>query len=481
VTPALAIIAYSAVIALLFLLNRDRTVRTSTALWIPTVWVFIAGSRPPSLWFAAPDESAANSLIDGNPLERNIFTTLLILMAIVLISRGPKIGKLLQGSTPLLVFLFYCVVSLCWSDYPEVGFKRWTKFVGDLGMVAVVLTDRDPGAALDRLVTRTGFLIAPLSVLMVRYFPYIGRSYDVWSGTMHWTGITTNKNSLGLICMIIGLASLWRVLRELRNPLWRRRPGPLIANSVILAMVVYLLYEANSATSKSCFFLAGSIILALSVFRAARGPVVTHLLVAAAVGVSIAALFFNVGDLLHSLGRNSTLTGRTDLWDIVLSQPVSRLVGAGYEGFWLGDRLQTIWRLSGQPPNQAHNGYIEILVNLGWVGVSLLAVIIVMGYRKICEAVRQDPETNCLMLGFFVAAVIYNLTEAAFKMMDPVWIFFVWSIIAANRATKMTSALPNVSHGGALQSTMEIDSHASVTELWNGVSEAVLPTEQYRF
>jgi O-antigen ligase len=246
---------------------------------------------------------------------------------------------------------------------------------------------------------------------------------------MFWTGVTTNKNTLGMLCMIVGLGSLWRFLRE-----WgkgkTRRFGPLMAHGVILAASIYLLREADSATSTSCFLLCGGLIAVIQLFRMARTPVIVHLLSAAVVGLAVCAVFF-VGSLLEAMGRNSTLTGRTDLWSEVMSIPVNRIVGTGYESFWLGDRLATMWRLSGQVPVQAHNGYIEILVNLGVVGVFLLATIIFTGYFKIMQGIRRDPQTECLRLAFFLAALIYNMTEAAFKMSVPLWLFFVWANMAA--------------------------------------------------
>jgi O-antigen ligase len=147
-------------------------------------------------------------------------------------------------------------------------------------------------------------------------------------------------------------------------------------------------------------------------------------------------------------------TGRRDLWSTVLSQPVSRMFGAGYESFWVGNRLATIQRLAHQFANQSHDGYIEILVNLGWVGIAFLALLIVTGYRKITRAVRRDPETTCLRLAYFVAALTYNFTEAAFKMMDPVWICFVWAIVSASTASRLGHskliAKPSITDGAVL-------------------------------
>ena len=79
--------------------------------------------------------------------------------------------------------------------------------------------------------------------------------------------------------------------------------------------------------------------------------------------------------------------------------------------------------------NQAHNGYIEIYLNLGWIGLALLGAIIVGGYRKIIKGLRDDPETGGLKLALFLICLVYNFTEASFKMQSPVWIFFLWAIM----------------------------------------------------
>ena len=166
----------------------------------------------------------------------------------------------------------------------------------------------------------------------------------------------------------------------------------------------------------------------------ARRPMALHLLVAAILSVSLAAVFLNAGDLVKALGRDPTLTGRTELWHRVLGMIANPLVGAGFESFWLGDRLQTMWSMYWWHPSEAHNGYLEVFLNLGWVGVALLAIVLVAGYRNAFVASRRDRLTGGLKLAFFVAAVTYNFTEAGFRMNDPVWLVFLLAATAGTPA-----------------------------------------------
>jgi O-antigen ligase len=140
--------------------------------------------------------------------------------------------------------------------------------------------------------------------------------------------------------------------------------------------------------------------------------------------------------LVQGLGRNATLTGRTDAWPQFLKLAKNPLVGVGYESFWLGDRLQKVWVISGGLKiNEAHNGYVEVLLTLGWVGLAFMGVLIATGYRNVIAAYRLDPEANNLRIAWFLAAVITGLTESAFRMMGLPWIVFLLATANSNWAS----------------------------------------------
>jgi hypothetical protein len=112
---------------------------------------------------------SAEQLLDGNPFDRALLTGLLLLGVIVLIRRGRRVKALLQANAPIILFFLYCGISVSWSDYADVSFKRWIKALGDLTMALVVLTDLDPSEAVKRLMTRVGFLLVPTSILVSKY------------------------------------------------------------------------------------------------------------------------------------------------------------------------------------------------------------------------------------------------------------------------------------------------------------------------
>jgi O-antigen ligase len=153
-------------------------------------------------------------------------------------------------------------------------------------------------------------------------------------------------------------------------------------------------------------------------------------MVAAVIGVCLSILFLGLGTgALETIGRNSTLTDRTSIWAMVLGMGTNPLLGTGFESFWLGPRMERMWNAYSWGPGEAHNGYIEIYLNLGWIGVVLLGGVIVTGYQTVLAAFRRKLPTWNLVLAYFVVGAVYNFTEAAFfRMMAPAWILFLLAI-----------------------------------------------------
>lgn len=422
-------------ILVLFALNWDPKSKTSPSLWIPTIWILLAGSRMVSVWLGNPVDlmRTASDAGEGSPLDRVILTGLLMMGILVLGCRLKRVVPLLKMNWPILAFFGYCAFSAYWSATPGLSLKRWFKAVGDLVMVLIILTDRNRMEAIKRIITRVAFILLPLSLLLIEFYPSVGRVYSLEDGYVTDVGVTTNKNMLGVICLVAGLGCVWMFIKTLRER--RRRNRKLLALGAGLTVIAWVFVVANSITPLFCFLMGAMLIIIVNL-PGTHKPSNVHIAVAAM--LFSAALVFVFPEIftsiVHEFGRNSTLTGRTDLWKALTGMDTHPWFGTGFESFWLGKRLEQLWSIFPWQPNEAHNGYLEVYLNLGWVGVILLANLLVTGYRHLIQVYRRDPMAGSLRLAYFSAAAAYNLAEAGFRMLDPIWIFLLLVIIAVPEA-----------------------------------------------
>ena len=318
-SPSLALSVWAAGVLGLFYLDRERGARPSKALWLPTLWLLINGSRPVSMWLGAgPAASTPQQIMDGSPADAVAFGVLLALGLVVVWRRRRLAAAVLRRAWPVLIYFAYCLASVLWSNIADVAAKRWVKSLGDLAMVLVVATEPDLALALRRLFSRAAILLLPASILFIRYFPALGRSFDPWSGAPTNVGVTTNKNILGAVAFVLALGALWEVLSLASDKLVPGRRRRLVAELAILAIAVFVLEEAHSATSISAALFGGALIVA-TLLPMMRRPAMVHALVAMILVGGLVAFWLGAeGAVTHELGRKSDLTGRTEIWRAVL-------------------------------------------------------------------------------------------------------------------------------------------------------------------
>lgn len=434
---ALAFLVCAAGVAGLFYLDRDKSQRVSKSLWLPVVWLWIIGSRPLSAWLAillggsGAGPGGVEAQLDGNPLDAVVFFMLLAAGLVVLAGRRKKALALLMVTLPIPIYFFYTFSSALWSPFPEVTLKRWIKDVGELVMVLVILTDADPIGALRRVYARVASILLPASVLLIRYSSF-GRGYDPDGVPMN-TGVTTNKNILGLVTFVLSLGAAWSFVQVLLDKRYPDRKRHLIARGTVVVFGIAVMYMAHSATAVACFCLGSLFIVATQLPFLRRRPARIYSLVVTILlsGVGL-MLFGGKAVVAGALGRDATLTGRTAIWSAVIPLCPNPIIGAGFESFWNGFGSDVTQGLSKYQRglNSAHNGYIEIYLNLGWIGLLLIGLILITGYWRGCAAFRRNPDIGGLLLAQVATATIYSITEAGFRILTPSWIFLLFATIA---------------------------------------------------
>jgi exopolysaccharide production protein ExoQ len=425
-------------IGVLFYFNRDRSVATSKALWVPVIWIWLACSRGISNWFGMGSSRGLEGTLDGNPLDAAVIGVVALVGAFIVFGRRKKARAYLSVITPIIFYSVYCLISVVWSPYQVPALKRWTKDVGDVVMVLIIAMENQPLGALRRVYSRAAFVLFPLSIALIRYST-LGRVWDN-DGKLAIVGVTDNKNMLGLIAFVISLGVAWDLQWLLTNRGAPNRRRRLVAEGIALVFGLYLLAVAHSSTSEACFFLGTGLMLAthLRIFR--RRPSRVHLLCSAIIlGGGFALLS---GDAAaNALGRDSNLSGRTFMWAAMLPAVSNPMIGVGFDSFWTSPNaaifhhnLDLLHWWHAEQINEAHNGYIEVYLNLGWIGVGLIGLILTTGYWRACKAFRRDPVHGSLMLAYIIAGSIYGITEAGFRTLNPMWIFILLAVVSTGGA-----------------------------------------------
>ena len=232
----------------------------------------------------------------------------------------------------LFVLYLFWLMSVIWSDYPLITFKRLFKDLGTLVMVLVVLTELKPDEAVRAVCARVAYVCIPLSILLYRYYPYWGRAYVGYKGdTQTFAGVTTNKNTLGVLALVSALFLLWDFLERRGKQKSTAEKFSFASRVLVLLMCWYLLLTINSATSLICAVIGSGLLIAfdLPFIRGSPRRAEVFGLSASAVLLLFDSMFNIKEAIVQSLGRNMTLTSRTDIWAIVTGLPRQSPGGRG--------------------------------------------------------------------------------------------------------------------------------------------------------
>lgn len=421
---------------LLWLLRRDTTKRTgiSAALWIPTLWVGVLASRPLSSWLGL----SGGDTLEGSPVDRVFFFGMIFAALLVLSRRSVPWAAIFSRNWPIILFYGYLLITVVWANSPLASFKRWTKEFGNIFIAIVILTEFDPIQAIRTVFVRCAYVLVPLSIVFIRYFPDLGRRYSMHSGELEVTGVTTQKNSLGSMIMVCGLVFLWDWLERSRPGVEFRTRFDRIIAMAFLGAAAWLLYLSDSKTSMTCLVLAGTIIagVRLPMLHRRISKMGGYFLVAAVAFFLLDRMFGISTLVISNLGRDMTFTGRTDVWRELLAVNTDPVFGTGFMSFW--DDANYRERLPDWVAFSAHNGYLEIYLAGGMLGVGLLGVLLLATGARINRALAGADVYAVVRFAIFVAVLLANLSESNFACMTPLGFLFLVAAIGEVHQARST-------------------------------------------
>jgi O-antigen ligase len=386
--------------------------------------MLLLGSRSLSWWLGIGGGSGGD--LEGNSFDRVLYIALIFASIYIVSKRGIDWASIIQRNKALLLLYLFLFATIMWSPYPFVTFRRWFKDLGAIFLILVILTEQNPLEATKAIFARCAYVWFPLSEIFAKYFPAIGREYSRGGGTMY-TGVTSQKNSLGEIILVVCLFLISELAQANRPREAKFLRGHHFTIFFTLAMGLWLLYLCNSKTALICLVIGTAIVLGhkLPLFRGHPQRVLTLVLVAVPLYFVADNMFKISDDLLSLVGRDSTLTERTLIWDAIKQNPADPVFGSGYMMYWdvhkgrveAGDITFSI--------KTAHNGYLETYLDGGTLGICFLIIMLAgVGIRAI-RVFLTDSEYGRLALAFYVAMLVYNYSEATFARRCPIWFAFL--------------------------------------------------------
>jgi O-antigen ligase len=364
--------------------------------------------------------------------EVAVLVTVFFCVLLLLMTRVKSILEMCWSNRVFLALALYALASCAWSQFPRRSLQFGIYIVLNLLFVFYLHSRFRPGALM-RVFALIGWIVVLGSIVFAVALPKYGVDHRA-STSGAWQGVFVYKNTCSIMATFLLSVAFYMPVRSLRDKLLRIAYG---------LMTVFLVIKTQART--------GWIVLAVLLAYVAvmkligsfkpdnRTAVVVMLATVFMIFVVGGALYYS--QILSALGKDSTLTGRTDIWKlVVVSAMKSPLLGYGYRAFWSGLQgesayitLMEQWTVPG-----AHNGFLETWLDLGLVGLGMVLITMVVAFRDGAICLRRGATP---LVTWYVSILVMTVVTNAAEMtlMFPnylTWIMYVLACVGLARESK---------------------------------------------
>ena len=388
-------------------------------LWAGMVWALIVLMIVPEGFDYQSLASGHASPHSGGFVSRMVWLGLLTLSLAVICWRASLAWLLLRLLNPyLLLFAGLAVLSVAWSIDPSLTVRRLIRIV-TIMLVCIGFVLAAWHARRYQNVVRpilTALLVGSIGFGLA--FPSLAihqESAPELAGA--WRGLANHKNGLG------GLASITLILWFHAGLTRQAKLLPALAGGAIAAACL-VLSRSSTSMAASAFVLI-FLLVTLGSPRALRRYVphlvtllvVTLLVYALAILGLVPGLSLLLAPITALTDKDASFTGRTQIWSLVAEHMQMRpLLGSGYGAYWTAGAVpgteSFVVRMGNFYPGSAHNGYLEIANDLGFVGLACLIAYLVKHVKQALQLLGTDRPQGALYLALFFQQAIANLSES---------------------------------------------------------------------
>lgn len=316
-------------------------------------------------------------------LTTNCLWILVYLIAMRLLSTRCSVPwRAWKKAALLLLPVPVALASLLWSEAPFLTFLRCGALIGTT-VVALYLALR---FSIDQIIRLTAWalgLAAVGSLIVATLFPSFGLGTDTYEGL--WLGAFGQKNELGGMmstAFVVYLLLVWH--ERSRRMLWLG----------LCFLTVLLIVKADSMTSFAICCVIPYLLWVSHKLLTKAGRLATHILYFGfPVILLVAVLALEFDRVLDAMGRSADLTGRTILWVLASQAALEKpYLGHGYEAFWRGyeGTAGDIWAQIGTFYYYSHNGFLEVSLALGLVGLAAVLIALLFFAKNALRALQTQ-------------------------------------------------------------------------------------------
>jgi exopolysaccharide production protein ExoQ len=412
--PQLVLILCSVFVYFLLRLDHKQAPESSKALWIPTAWALVTWSKALGIWFQYSGEGGEDA---GSPLDRTFLIILLCLGLLVILKRHINWAGILRENRYVAVIFGYMLISILWSPQPDISFKRFIKEVVALTMILLIVSENDPKSAVKTVIRRTIYFFMPFSLILIKFFPILGRRYNRWSGELQWIGVSGQKNGMAFLCAFSAFFFIWGFVERQKGSDHAVAKYQTYVEILLLGLSFYLMAGPKrsltySATSTICLAI-GLITMMILLSMRKRGKAIRSTVLAA---ICILIMIYGIAtpflgklaliDITSMMGRTEDLTGRAGIWAKLIPFAMAKpILGHGVGGFWTDAGRDAFI--------SSHNGYLEMILNLGFLGLSLFLMLFVSWARRAPMVMAADTYWGIFFICWLIMGLFYSISESS--------------------------------------------------------------------
>lgn len=378
-------------------------------------------------------ETEQDSSMPPDPYSPVLFTGIYLITLILIAKYRQTFVRVAQKDIWIWLLLVIVIASIFWTVEPDITKRRSILLVGTT-LFGIYLAMRYNMRQQLELLAWTFGLIIVLSCLFAIFLP----DYGVMSfqeGGVHagaWRGVMTHKNILGRIMVLSSMIFFFVALsKSITHPIYRWLPWIFYILSIVLIVL------STSKSSLIVFLVLTAIFPLYRTWRYRYNYLIPLMIVfILVVGGTAILLFDNLDIIASELGRDLTLTGRTDVWAVMLKLIIQRpLFGYGFNAVWTGwdnDVTAYMWRRLQWECPYGHNGFMDLLIELGISGLAIFLLSYITTYIKAVIWLRStDFVEGVAPLIYLSFLVIYNISESTLLATNSIfWILYVSTVFS---------------------------------------------------